>query len=117
MVHGGYEVVIVLPFLRLELPPPRSLRRSADRSDGRSPRRSVSDLSSFARPRSKLACTASSPVAKVMAKSRRSQAVRGFLRPSLWTSALDVVPQVKALITSASLVSSSSLRFHEKRWM
>jgi hypothetical protein len=35
----------------------------------------------------------------------------------VWTSVSQVVPQMKALITSASVMFGSSLHFMEKRWM
>ena len=65
----------------------------------------------------KLAWTSSSPMTYLVEASRSSHIVREVSRPSAWTRASQVVPQMKALITSASVMLETSLRFFEKRWM
>ena len=65
----------------------------------------------------KLAWTTSSPMAYWVAMSRSSRIMHGVSQLSAWTSASQVVPQMKALMTSASVMLGSSLCFLEKCWM
>jgi hypothetical protein len=59
---------------------------------------------------SKIAPTASSPKAWLVAMSRSSLVVLRCLCPSLWTRDSQVVPDRKAPMTSASATLGSSLR-------
>ena len=64
--------------------------------------------------RPKIAPTASSPEAWLVAMSRRSLVVHGPLCPSLWTRDSQVVLDWKAPMTSASATLVSSLHYREK---
>jgi hypothetical protein len=66
------------------------------------------------RERSKIALTSSSPKAWLVVISRTSLAVRGPLRPSLWTRDSQVVLDRNAPMTLASVTSGSSLHCLEK---
>ena len=66
---------------------------------------------------SKIASTASSPEAWLVAMSRSSLVVCGPLHPSLWTRDSQVVPDRKAPMMSVSATLGSSLHYREKRWM
>lgn len=107
-----------LGFLLQELPLARSSRRSERRSEQSSDLRSDLDFSlSLSRPWFKLAWAVFSSVTKVVAMSSSAWVVRGFLHPNLWMTALEVVPHMKALMMSASLMSGSSFRMRKKHWM
>jgi hypothetical protein len=60
---------------------------------------------------------ASSPKAWLVARSSNSHVVHRLQRPSSWTSASLVVPEMNTLIMSASTISGSSLHCLEKRRM
>jgi hypothetical protein len=61
--------------------------------------------------------TASSPLVNLVTISSRSAIVLGLPHPSSWTSASLVVPEVKALSISVSVLSRSSFLFWENLWM
>jgi hypothetical protein len=65
----------------------------------------------------KMAPTASSPVAKLVVISRSSLALVGDLRPSSWTSSLQVVQEMNAPMTSESVTLGSSVHCLENRLM
>jgi hypothetical protein len=66
---------------------------------------------------SKIAPTASSLEAWLVAMSRSSLVVRGLFRPSLWTRDSQVVPENNASITSVSATAGNALHSLEKRRM
>jgi hypothetical protein len=65
----------------------------------------------------KIAPTASSPEAKLVAMSSSWLVLVGVLRPSSCTSSLQVVPEMKAQMTSESVMLGSSVHCLEKRLM
>jgi hypothetical protein len=62
----------------------------------------------------KIAPTASSPEAKLVAMSRSSLVVHGPLCPNSWMSSLQVVPARNAPMTSASVTLGNSVHCREK---
>ena len=71
----------------------------------------------LAAPSEKMAPTASSPEAKLVAMSSSWLVLVGVLRPSSCTSSLQVVPEMKAPMTSESVMLGSSVHCLEKRLM
>ena len=65
----------------------------------------------------KMAPTASSPEAKLVAMSSNWLVLEGVFRPSSCTSSLQVVPAMKAPITSESVMLGSSVRCLVNRLM
>jgi len=68
-------------------------------------------------PSEKMAPTASSPKAKLVAMSSSWLVLVGVLRPSSYTSSLQVVPAMKAPMMSESVMLGSSVHCLENRLM
>ena len=85
----------------------------------REPEASVASAFCFplAAPSKKMAPTASSPEAKLVAMSSNWLVLVGVLRPSSCTNSLQVVSAMKALMTSKSVMLGSSVHCLENRLM